>query len=199
MAGSMMDFQPNFFKQYDECCLFIFAETENYSQFLISEQYAIAPHCTMQCKYERCKYHILLYHQSHDELWKLLRDKSFKYHNVDATYAYYKYYVHNGTIIESKGTIMEKLHKSVIYNRTHPCYEFQPSVTRKRMLRKKRKVHHPIINSRSVGLQTVESSLNNRIHTILRGKRAYDFMRMIDCFIDGHGSVGTQYVHFFIK
>ena len=163
MAGRMFDFQPDFFTKYDEGCLFIFAESENYSEYLVTEQFAIARHCGVQCKYERCKYHVMLYSNSLEDTWKILKEKTFKYHIVDATYAYYKFYILNGSMIESTGDIMDSLYKAVMYNRTHPSLDTRPSVLRKRLHRKKRKVHYKLLNIKSIAMQTIENSLSSRI------------------------------------
>ncbi len=199
MAGAQLEQLPSFFSQYNFKCLLIFVEIEKYSHFLVTNEYAVSTHTSDFCKYDRSMFHILLYGANTEQIIDQLKDYYYKYQEVDATYAYFKYYIANGDGIAIKGDLMEKLAKAVKYNRTHPTFEVRPSILKKRLFRKKRKIHRPQHNSRSFGTQTAESNLSKRVEMIMKSKLALDFLRIIDCMLDNNGCVDSNKVHFHMK
>lgn len=199
MAAAMFHQLPGYFSTFDDQCLFIFAETDDFTQFLVCECFAVSEHCGDFCKYDKCKFHILLFGEHLHGILLKLSHISYKYHFVDATYAYFKLFIMNGKHVQSKGDLMNKLQHAVRYNRIHPHMDIRPSVLRKRLARKIRKFHRVVTNTRSTTVQTVESGLQKRIQTILSGQFTLDFLKIIDCLCDGSGQLESKLVKFYIK
>ncbi len=199
MAGSMLDRHPSTFDNFNNKCILIFLERDNYKDLLISDQYAVSSHDSVFCVHDKCRFHVLLYADDMDDLFNTLRDKSFKYQHAECLYGYYKYYIANGQLILKRGHIMDKLAQAVTYNSKYPHMEVQHGVLRKKIKRKMRKSHRPILSSKSIAVQTVDSTLNARIDQVLRGKLALDFLNILDCFVDGNGCVESKNVSFYCK
>ena len=74
-----------------------------------------------------------------------------------------------------------------------------PSVFKKQLKRRKFKLHVKKAASRTIGTQTVNESINERIQKVLHGKYSAEFYRVLDLMIDCHGSFETQNAIFMIK
>ncbi len=199
MVTAQLEQLPSAFTRFDGSSLLIFSESERYSHFLVTEDYAVTEHYGDVCKHNKCLYHIFLHGNNTEDILPLLKDYTFKYQLVDATYAYFKYYMMNDKILDRCGPLTEKLYRAVIYNRTRPHMELRPSILRKRLKRKVCKTHKQIGICKSVATQTYDKSLDKRIESILRSKMALELHQIIDCMIDGHGSVNTSRLYFHIK
>ena len=71
-----------------------------------------------------------------------------------------------------------------------------PSIAKKRLIRKKFKRLFLCSNKKLASPQTLGSAF---LHKIQNSKYESDLLKIIDCFIDCHGSVHSDYVSFVIK
>ena len=173
----------------------IFVENEEYSNLLVTKDFAISRHVDNSvCSLESCRYHVLLYHNNIDSLWSALTPLKFRYQNATDVYAYFKLLIMNNASIEISGDLFSLLQKAVKYNRCAPNAEHRPSVWKKAISRRAFRTHN--INTRDVAVQTPTRHLDTRFHTILQGPRAAEFLKTVDCFFDGEGSVVTNNLSF---
>ena len=74
-----------------------------------------------------------------------------------------------------------------------------PSVSRKRLVRKKFKKHYLSSNQKLASTQTLGSAFLDRIRKVQNAKSESDLFKIIDCFIDGYGSVNSERFSFSIN
>ena len=74
-----------------------------------------------------------------------------------------------------------------------------PSISRKRLVRKKFKKHYLSSNQKLASTQTLASAFLDRIRKVQNSKYEHDLLKIIDCFIDGYGFVNSDHVNFSIK
>ena len=74
-----------------------------------------------------------------------------------------------------------------------------PSIAKKRLIRKKFKRHYLCSHQKLASTQTLGSAFLDRIRKIQNSKYEPDLFKIIDCFIDCHGSVHSDYVSFVIN
>lgn len=200
MAGAMMNYLPSYFDSFNEFSLLIFSDTDNYQQFTttLEVEYTVSKHTSDFCTLRNCKYHILLYSTTKivDYMASHLSQITFMYYMIDALYGTYKYFIAGESIVTSEGALMTQLRNAVKYNRFHPHMEVRPSVLKKRLIRKKRRLHKRHIKSKSISTQTSEKVFAGRVESILRSDLAFEFMRIVDCLVDRHGSVESRNISF---
>ena len=177
-------FAPKHFENtYGRNCIMLFIESEDYSGMLVNKDYAISQHAeSSTCSLDSCRYHVILYHENIETLWKLLESQKFRYHLATDVYAYFKLLIMNNFEIEVVGELFMLLRKAVKYNRCMPGAEHRPSGWRKAISRRAFRTHN--INLRNVAVQTPVRHLDTRLRTILEGPRAAEFLKIIDSFYD---------------
>ena len=74
-----------------------------------------------------------------------------------------------------------------------------PSIAKKRLIRKKFKRLYLCSNQKLASTQTLGSAFLDRIRKIQNSKHESDLVKIIDCFIDCHGSVHSDCISFVIK
>ena len=74
-----------------------------------------------------------------------------------------------------------------------------PSNAKKRLLRKKYKKHFFSSFQKTKPTQTSGSVLAERIEKVKKTKFELDFIKIVDCFLDGHGNYDSNLVSFKIK
>ena len=77
--------------------------------------------------------------------------------------------------------------------------EKMPSIAKKRLIQKKFKRHNLCSNQKLASTQTLGSAFLDRIQKIQISKYESELFKVIDCFIDFHGSVHSDYISFVIK
>ena len=199
MAGNVTLALPSTYAKFSVNSLLVLTKDNDPSNYLITEQYAVAEH-NDACSLEKCKYHILLYCQQRgqDQLLLQLKGYSFRYIMVDDLYSFYRFYVH-GTLKTLHGTLMEDLKWAVGFSKRFPSCVSRPSILKKRVCRKKSKLHSKMGYSSTVATQTQESNFSKRIESILDGSFCLDFIKIIDCLYDKHGIVCSSKLEFLIK
>lgn len=200
MVESLHYCHPDYYTPWNNHSLLILTDSHDYKQFLCSENYIVAQHNDF-CKdnLPNCRYHILLcFTEPSNKVFDKLQHLHFKYTTVNCLYGFYLYYFVDN-LVESKGEITDILAFGINYSKVHPDFISQPSVIKKKVLRKAIKTHHKIALSKTVGTQTVEEQLQKRIASILDSRYSLDFYRIVDAFCDHHGSFDSHNVHFCLK
>ena len=74
-----------------------------------------------------------------------------------------------------------------------------PSVAKKRLLRKKFKIHYLSSAQKIASAQTLGSAFLERIRKVQNSKYETDLLKIVDCFIDGFGTVNSERINFSIN
>ena len=74
-----------------------------------------------------------------------------------------------------------------------------PSIAKKRLIRKKFKRHYLFSNQKLAHTQILGSAFLDIVRKVQNSKYESDLFKIIDCFIDCHGSVHSNSVSFVIK
>ena len=74
-----------------------------------------------------------------------------------------------------------------------------PNIAMKRLIRKKYRGHYLSFNEELASTQTHGSMFLDRNRKNLNSKFEINLLKIIDCFIDCHGSVNSDYVSFVIN
>ena len=74
-----------------------------------------------------------------------------------------------------------------------------PSIAKKRLLRKKYKKHLFSSFQETKSTQTGASVFAKRIENVKKTKFELDLIKIVDCFLDGHGNYDSNLVPFKIK
>ena len=197
MAGIMCQLLPEHYQHYSKTSIFISISSDSFGKFLVTAEYSVATHNNTFCPLSNCKYHILLRSTNFEKLLKELESYHFVYQLVDCFYTLYKYQFFKNVIIETGG-VFDIVAKAVTHNTQNKSVEKTPSIAKKRLTRKKFKKHCSA-GQKSASTQTLGSSFLDRIQKIRNSKYESDLMKIVDCFLDGYGSIDNNFVTFKLK
>ena len=95
--------------------------------------------------------------------------------------------------------MFDNVQRAVDFNRKNKGVDRMPSIAKKRLLRKKFK--KPLFSSfqKTKTTQTSGSVFAERIEKVQKTKFELDFVKIVDCFLDGHGNYDSNLVSFEIK
>ena len=143
-----------------------------------------------------CKYIIL--HGNVEELLKKLDTFCFTYQHVDCLYTLFKYRL-SGKNVAKSGQVFDKVQRAVDFNQRNKGVDRMPSIAKKRPLRKNYK--KPLFSSfqKTKTTQTSGSVFAERIEKVKKTKFELDLIKIVDCFLDGHGNYDINLVSFKIK
>ena len=182
-------------KKISEKSLFISATT--YEKYIVCKDYFIAHHNEKTCFLPSCKYHIVLLGNV-QELLKKLDSFCFTYQHVDCLYTLFKYRF-SGKVIAKSGQVFDNLQRAVDFNQRNKGVYRMPSIAEKRLLRKKYKKHLFGSFQKTKATQTSGSVFAERIEKVKKTKFELDLIKIVDCFLDGHGNYDSNLVSFKIK
>ena len=126
-------------------------------------------HTTVSRPLKTCRYHIVLISSFSEDLLQKLEDLSYLYQTVDCLYTLYKHQFF-GNILEESGLVFTQLERAVQHNYENKFVEKLPSVSKKRLSRKKIKRHLLRTEQRNVSTQTIGSLFLERIQSIKNSK-----------------------------
>ena len=195
MAAIMLQTIPSFYAKISEKSLFISATT--YEKYIVCKDYCIAHHDDKTCFLPSCKYHIILLGNV-QELLKKLDSFRFTYQHVDCFYTLFKYRF-SGKIIAKSGQVFDNVQRAVDFNHRNKGVDRMPSIAKKRLLRKKYKKHLFSSFQKTKATQTSGSVFAERIEKVKKAKFELDLIKIVDCFLDGHGNYDSNLVSFKIK
>ena len=191
----MLQSIPSFYAKVSEKSLFISATT--YEKYIVCKDYCIAHHNEKTCSIPACKYHIVPL-GSVQELLKKLDSFCFTYQHVDCLYALFKYRF-SGKVIAKIGQGFENVQRAVDFNQRNKGVDRMPSIAKKRLLRKKYKKHLFSSFQKTKATQTSGSVFAERIEKVKKTKFEFEIIKIVDCFLDGHGNFDGKLVSFKIK
>ena len=195
MAAIMLQTIPSFYAKISEKSLFISATT--YEKFIVCKDYCIAHHDDKTCFLPTCNYDIVLLGNV-QELLKKLDTFCFTYQQVDCLYTLFKYRF-SGKVIAKSGQVFDNVQRAVDFNRRNKGVDRMPSIAKKRLLRKKFKKHLFSSFQKTKSTQTAGSVFAERIEKVKKTKFELDLIKIVDCFLDGHGNYDSNLVSFKIK
>ena len=195
MAAIMLLAKPSFYAKISEKSFFISACT--YEKFIVCKDYCIAHHDDKTCFLPSCKYHILL-HGNVEELLKKLDTFCFTYQHLDCLYTLFKYRF-SGKVIANSGQVFNNVQQAVDFNHRNKGVDRMPSIAKKRLLRKKYKKHLFSSFPKTKATQTSGSVFAERIEKVKKTKFELERIKIVDCFLDGHGNFDSNLVSFKIK
>ena len=194
MAAIMLQAKPCFYEKISEKSFFISAST--FEKFIVCKEYCIAHHDDKTCFLPACKYHILL--GKVEKLLKKLDTFCFTYQHVDCLYTLFKYRF-SGKVIAKSGKVFDNVQRAVDFNQRNKGVDRMPSIAKKRLLRKKYKKHLFSSFQKTKTTQTSGSVFAERIEKVKKTKFELELIKIVDCFLDGHGKFDSNLVSFNIK
>ena len=195
MAAIMLQSIPSFYAKFSEKSLFISATT--YEKYIVCKDYCIAHHNEKTCFLPSCKYHIVLLGNVQELLTKL-DSFCFTYQHVDCLYTLFKYRF-SGKVIAKSGQVFDNLQRAVDFNQRNKGVDRMPSIAKKRLLRKKYKKHLFSSFQKTKATQNSGSVFAERIEKVKKTKFELDLIKIVDCFLNGHGNYDSSLVSFKIK
>ena len=195
MAAIMLQSIPSFYRKFSEKSLFISANS--YEKFIVCKEYCIAHHNEKTCFLPSCKYHVILLGNV-EELLKKLDTFCFTYQHVDCFYTLFKYRF-SGKVIAKSGQVFDNVQRAIDFNQRNKGVERMPSIAKMRFLRKKYKKHWFSSFQKTKTTQTRGSVFAERIEKFKKTNFELDLIKIVDCFLDGHGNYDINLVSFKIK
>ena len=186
---------PQFYAKISEKRLFVSATT--YEKYIVCKDYCIARQDDKTCFLPACKYHILLLGNV-EELLKKLDTFCFTHQYVDCLYTLIKYRF-SGKAIAQSGQAFDNVQRAVDFNHRNNGVDRMPSIAKKRLLRKKYKKHLFSSFQKTKTTQTSGSVFAERNEKVKKTKFEIELIKIIDCFLDGHGNFDSNLVSFKIK
>ena len=195
MAVIMLQSIPSFYAKISEKSLFISATT--YEKYIVCKDYCIAHHIEKTCFLSACKYHIVLLGNV-QELLKKLDSFCFTYQHVDCLYTLFKYRF-SGKNVAKSGQVFDNVQRAVDFNHRNKGVDRLPSIAKTGFLRKKYKKQLFSSFQKTKATQTSGSVFAERFQKIKKNKFEFELIKIVDCFLDGHGNFDSNLVSFKIK
>ena len=107
---------------------------------------------------------------------------------MDCLYTLLKYRF-SGKVIAESGQVFDNVQRAVDFNNRNKGVDRMPSIAKKRLVRKNYKKHLFSSFQKTKTMQTSRSVFAERIEKVQRTKFELDLIKIIDCFLDGHGKV----------
>ena len=140
-----------------------------------------------------CKYHIVLLGNV-QELLRKLDTFCCTYQNLDSLYTLFKYQF-SGKVIAKSGQVFDNVQRAVDFNHRNKGVDRMPSFAKKRQYQK----HLFSSIQKTKTTQTSSSVFAERIEKVRKTKLELDLIKIVDCFLDGHGNYDSNLVSFNIK
>ena len=191
----MLQTIPSFYAKVSEKSLFISANT--YEKYIVCKDCCVAYHNEKTCLLPACKYPIVLLGNV-QELLKKLDTLCFTYQHVDCLYTLFKYRF-SGKVIAKSGKVFDNVQRAVDFHHRNKGLDRIRSIAIKRLLRKKYKKHLFSSLQKTKSTQTSGSVFAERIENDKKTKFEFELIKIVDCFLDGHGSFDSILVFFEIK
>ena len=175
----------------------VFISATTYEKYIVCKNYCIAHHNEMTCFLPACKHHIVILGNV-QELLKKLDTFCFTYQHVDCLYTLFKYRF-SGKVIAKSGQVFDNVQRAVDFNHRNKGVDRMPSIAKKRLLRKKYEKHLFSSFQKTKSTQTSGSVFAERIEKVKKTKFELDLIKIVHCFLDGHGNYDSNLVSFKIK
>ena len=194
MAAVMLQVIPSFYTNFSKNS---FVSANRYENYVVSKQHCIARHDDKKCFLPNCRYHIILIGNI-KELLQKLDAFCFNYQHVDCLYTLFKYRF-IGKIVVKSGQLFGKMQMAFHFNQQNRGMDRMPSIAKKRLLRKKYKKHLLSSFQKTKSTQTSGSVFADRIEQGKKTRFALELIKIVDCFLEGHGNYSSSLVSFQMK
>ena len=95
--------------------------------------------------------------------------------------------------------MFDNLQRAADFNHRNKGVDRMPSIRKKRLLRKKYKKHLFSSFQKTKTTQTIGTVCAERIEKVKKTKFEFELIKIVDCFLDGHGNFDSNLVSFKIK
>ena len=191
----MLQTIPSFYAKLSEIFFFISATT--YEKYIVCKDYCIAHHNEKTCFLPACKYHIVLVGNV-QQLLKKLDTFCFTYQHVDCLYTLFKYRF-SGKVISKSGQVFDNVQRAVDFNHRNKGVDRTPSIAKKTLFGRKYQKHLFSFFQKTKATKTSGSVFAERIEKVKKTKFEFELIKIIDCFLDGHGNFDSNSVSFKFK
>ena len=198
MAAIMCQVLPQFYRDVNNKTIFISVSVKEYKPYLLTKKYSVATHNDNFCPLKTCRYHIILISSSVEEILDKMDNLSNVYQTVDCLYTLYKHQFF-GSIIEEPGVVFTQLKRAIEHNLENKYVEKVPSISKKRLSRKKFKRHLLRAEQRNASTQTLGSSFLDRVHSLRNSNYGSELIKIVDCLLDGHGIIDNPLLYLEIR
>ena len=188
----MLQVIPSFYTNFSKHSLFISANT--YEKYIVSKKYCIARHDDKMCFLPIGRYHIILLGNI-KELLQKLDAFSFKYQHVDCLYTLLKYRFSDKIVLKN-GQLFDNLQRAVHCKQQNRGMDRMPSISRKRLLRKKYKKHLLSSLQKTKLTHTSGSVFADRNEQVKKTNFELELTKIVDCFLDVHGDYSSSLLSF---
>ena len=192
MAAIMLQTIASFFTKISEKSLFISANT--YKKYIVCTDYCIAHYDDKTCFLAACKYHIILL-AIVEELLEKLDTFCFTYQHVDCLYTLFKCRI-SGKVFAKSGKVFDNVQRGVDFNHRNKGVESMPSIAKKKLLREKFREHLFSSFQQTKTTQTSGSVCAERIKKVEKTQFELELIKLVDCFLYGHGNYDSNLVSF---
>ena len=117
---------------------------------------------------------------------------------MDCLYTLFKYRF-SVEVIAKRGQVFDNRQRAVDFNQRNKGVDRMPSIAKMKLLRKKYKKHLFSSFQKTKSTQTSGSVFAERIEKVKKTKIELDLIKIVDCFLDGHGNYDSNLVSFKIK
>ena len=117
---------------------------------------------------------------------------------MDYLYTLFKYRF-SGKIVVKSGQLFDNLQRAVHFNQQNRGVDRMPSIAKKRLLRKRYRKHLLSSFQKTKSTQTSGSVFADRNEQVKKTKFELELIKIVDCFLDGHGNFTSNLVSFQIK
>ena len=102
-------------------------------------------------------------------------------------------------VFAKSGQVFDNVQRAVDFNQRNKGVDSMPSIAKKRLLRKKYKTHFFSSFQKAKTTQTSGSVFAERIEKVKNTKFELELIKIVDCFLDGHGNSDSNLGSFKIK
>ena len=117
---------------------------------------------------------------------------------MDCLHTLFKYRF-SGKVIAKSGQVFDNVQRAVDFNHRNKGVDRMASIAKERILGKKYKKHLFSSFQKTKTTQTSGSVFAGRIEEVKKTKFEFELIKIIDCFLDGHGNFDSNLVSFKIK
>ena len=193
MAAVMLQVVPSFYTNYSKNSLFISANTSE--ENILNKRYSISRHNDKLCFLPNCRYNIIILLGNVDELLQKLGTFCFPYQHVDCLHTLFRYHFSGKNAVKCR-QLFDILQRAVHFNQQNRAVDRMPRIAKKILLKKKFKKHLFSSFQKTKTTQISGSVFAERIEKVKKATFEWELIKIVDCFLDGHGNYDINLVSF---
>ena len=112
---------------------------------------------------------------------------------MDCLYTLFKFRFSGKNVVKG-GQLFDNVQRAVHFNQQNRGLDRMPSIAKKRLLRKKFRKHFLSSFQKTKSRQTSGSVFADRIKQVKKTKFELELIKIVDCFLDGHGKYTSNLV-----